>query len=498
MWSMLRAPVTRPRAFTRNPRRLGRRTLDSRCLALSVVQRNNSVAQRNSDVAQRRHRVARYSSAIARVLVLAAVARGAAMPPVGAASPTSAAAPSKTSVVAAFTRPTIAEPLAVGTSTDALIDAFVAADDPRGATRAAERLLQQRVDVDMLWQRLKVGRRYPPAAGGPQQYRFPGLDGTAFETDIDIPTGYDPARRWPVRVQLHGGVNRPAEAPRRRGPNMLRGETPQIYVYPRAWSDAQWWHASQVVNIERVLDRLKRQYNVDESMIYLTGFSDGGTGAYFFGMRDPTPFSSILPLHGHIGVLENPAVGADGRMFLGNLANRPLFITNGGRDPLYPVARTSIYVERLQQAGVALTFRPLMDVGHDTSWWPGERAAIERFVAEHPREPHPAKLCWETERTDRYNRVDWLIIDKVQGPSGRVDVTRRGNVIEAATRGVRTFTLLLSPDAFDFAAPVVVTVNGREAFKGTVARDAGVLLKWAARDNDRTRLYAAELTIEVP
>ena len=31
-----------------------------------------------------------------------------------------------------------------------------------------------------------------------------------------------------------------------------------------------------------------------------------------------------------------------------------------------------------------------------------------------------------------------------------------------------------------------------------VARDAGVLLKWAARDNDRTMLYAAELHITVP
>lgn len=31
-----------------------------------------------------------------------------------------------------------------------------------------------------------------------------------------------------------------------------------------------------------------------------------------------------------------------------------------------------------------------------------------------------------------------------------------------------------------------------------VARDAGVLQKWAARDNDRTMLYAAELRITVP
>jgi len=374
---------------------------------------------------------------------------------------------------------------------------FFSADDPRAAARAAERLLQAHLDFETLWTRLKAGRRYLAGRRGTQQYRSV-LDGMTFEAEIEIPEEYDPGRRWPVRVQLHGGVNRPLDARRRQRANSLRAETPQIYLHPRAWSDAQWWNANQVAHIERAVDKLKREYNVDESLVYITGFSDGGTGAYFFGMREPTLFSAILPLHGHLGVLENPEVGADGRLFPLNLANRPLFITNGGLDPLYPVANTSRYIERLQRAGVALTFRPLMNVGHDTSWWPAERAAIERFIAEHPRQPHPARLSWETERTDRYNRIDWLVLQKIQEPSGRVDLVRRENTIEATTRGVRTFQLLLSPDALDFSRPVAVVLNGREVFNRVVEKDPAVLLKWAARDNDRTRLYAAEITIEVP
>ena len=376
-------------------------------------------------------------------------------------------------------------------------DRFFSADDPGDAARAAERLLEAHVDFETLWTRLKAGRRYTEGRRRTHQYRSV-VEGTTFEAEIEIPEEYDPGRRWPVRVQLHGGVNRPLDAPRRQRANSLRAETPQIYVHPRAWSGAQWWNANQVAHIEHLADKLKREYNVDESLVYITGFSDGGTGAYFFGMRAPTLFSAILPLHGHIGVLENPAVGADGRIFPLNLANRPLLITNGGLDRLYPVANTSRYIERLQRGGVALTFRPLMNVGHDTSWWPAERAAIERFIAQHPREPHPARLSWETERTDRYNRIDWLVLQKIKEASGRVDLVRRENVIEATTRGVRTFKLLLSPDALDFSRPVAVIVNGREVFKQVVAKDPAVLLKWAARDNDRTRLYAAEITIEVP
>lgn len=83
-------------------------------------------------------------------------------------------------------------------------------------------------------------------------------------------------------------------------------------------------------------------------------------------------------------------------------------------------------------------------------------------------------------------------------PSGRVDVVQRGNVVEARTRGVEAFTLLLSPRRFDFTAPIVVHVNGREVVRRTIAPDVATLLRWAALDNDRTMLFGAELPIEVP
>ena len=83
-------------------------------------------------------------------------------------------------------------------------------------------------------------------------------------------------------------------------------------------------------------------------------------------------------------------------------------------------------------------------------------------------------------------------------PSGRVDARRTGNRFEVKTRGVQAFTLLLSPDVIDFDKPVQVTVNGTRAFAGAVTRDLTTLLTWAARDNDRTMLYAAELHVTVP
>jgi hypothetical protein len=40
--------------------------------------------------------------------------------------------------------------------------------------------------------------------------------------------------------------------------------------------------------------------------------------------------------------------------------------------------------------------------------------------------------------------------------AGRVDLVRAGNTINATTRGVTAFTLLLSPDVFDFNQPFKV------------------------------------------
>ena len=61
--------------------------------------------------------------------------------------------------------------------------------------------------------------------------------------------------------------------------------------------------------------------------------------------------------------------------------------------------------------------------------------------------------------------------------SGRVDIHRKGNTFDAIVRDVAAFTLLLSPDAIDFMRPVVVTVNGKQVFSGTVRRDNVTLMR---------------------
>tara|TARA_Y100000588_G_C13937980_1_gene788763 strand:+ start:118 stop:378 length:261 start_codon:yes stop_codon:yes gene_type:complete len=81
--------------------------------------------------------------------------------------------------------------------------------------------------------------------------------------------------------------------------------------------------------------------------------------------------------------------------------------------------------------------------------------------------------------------------------SGRVQLLRNGNEIRVATRGVQAYKLLLSPEQFDFTAPIKVITNDVESFEGIVEPNPRILLDWAARDRDRTMLFGAELEVRV-
>lgn len=407
-----------------------------------------------------------------------------------------------------------------------LFEKFLAAENPTDAAVLADQVAAA-VEFDTAFARLKKGRFYGDEKRGEYALRWKSKSGPFFNNIVEVPADYDPATPIQLRVQLHGGVARPSPNPTSapgatvgrpqpgqpaRTGNRIAGEK-QIYLHPSGWAAAQWWDEEQVDNILRAVDVLKRKYNIDEARVYITGISDGGTGVYYMALKEPNLWASYLPLNGSIAVIRSPQNGADGEMHGNNLSNAPLYIVNGELDNLYPVYQVEPHLKWFQSMGVPFVFRPQAGAGHNTAWWPTEREPYEKFVREHPRVAHPPKLSWETERTDKFNRNRWLVIDELRQDgsreteltdrgffqhtklSGRVDVTRTGNAFEAKVRDVAAFTLLLSPDAIDFSKPVTVTVNGKPAFTGMVKKEPAVLLRWAARDNDRTTLYGAELKI---
>ena len=493
------------------------------------------------------------------------------------------------------------------TSAAAAFDRFFSADSEAAASEAAAAVVAAGASFDEVLQRLKQGPRYSadvPRGVLQQHHR---IDDTEFYFALDVPADYTPERRYPVRFQLHGGVGR-LETSAPPAVSMRLAGADAITVIPAAWRDAPWWSRRQIANLTAILETLKRTYNVDENRVVVMGVSDGGTAAYFTAMRSTTPFASFIALNGFIMVLKNEQSSDDGDVFPQNLTNKPLFIVNGGRDPLYPTSVVDPFIDHMKQNGVELTYRPQPLAGHDTSWWPTMKDEVDAFVAAHPRQPLPDRVTWESGETPA--RAHWLVINRLSadagssvdmpdlnrratkpmldfgvrssgrrinrlahgsnaaqlglragdvvmainslptpvgvdlaevfgafpagrpvvlsieragtpvritgryaptlaaddgrlmfpadGPSGRVDLVRKGNRVEASTRGVGSFTLLLSPDQFDLTRPITIVVNGRAGAEQVVKSDTATLLRWAARDHDRTMLFGAEVTVEVP
>lgn len=400
------------------------------------------------------------------------------------------------------------------------------AGDAAGRESAARRVLATKAPFELVRARLEAGRVYAAAKTGAVSMptRVAGLP---LDNLVEVPADYSPTRRWPVRVNLHGGVGR--DAPDAGTARPLTNRIPsegEIVIHPRARAGAEWWTPGQVENIGRLLAHVKRGYNTDEARTYITGISDGGTGVYYFGMRAATPWAACLPLNGHPMVLTNPAVGEDEQFYASNLANCSLHVVNGGRDPLYPAASVAPLIEMLRTGRIPVSFQVYPTAGHNVNWWPEERPRYEAFLAGHPRVPHPDAVSWETDRTDHFNRFRWLVIDRLGArssdvaladvniffqrsrrgealyarsrPSGRVDAVRKGNGFEVRTRGVQRFTLLLSPAVVDLSKAIRVTVNGRVVHDAVVTPSTATLLTWAARDDDRTMLYGAAMNVEVP
>ena len=498
---------------------------------------------------------------------------------------------------------------------DRAFERFWKAGSRQAALKTVPALLQTGADFAEIYARLRADR---PLAERPRtgELSLTAMlaDGRGRPYSVVVPDDLAPNEELPVRFQLHGGVNRPApqegEAPRPgRRRNLEAGR--EILVFPSADREALWWSEAQVENLAAILDRLKRAYRIDNNRVYLTGISDGATGVYYIAQRDTTPWASFLPLNGQPLVLTNPDVGVEGDFYVRNLANKPWFLVNGGRDPLYPVAGVVPVVELLRRASVPLEFHPQPDAGHDVSWWPRVHDDFAAFVRKHPRAPLPDHIAWESDRPERFGRAHWLVIEALgaaageavfddfdtvasRGPrdfglrvepqrpgaprvldvirgsdaqalglergdvvlelhgrpvasadelwqalqgyelgtplraaverkgrrvaleavlqpaagpervfkrtraSGRVELQRSGNQVELRTRGVRRLKLLLSPDQFDFDQPLRVVANGRPVFEGRLQRSASTLLTWAARDNDRTMLFGAELKLDLP
>jgi polyhydroxybutyrate depolymerase len=166
---------------------------------------------------------------------------------------------------------------------------------------------------------------------------------------LHVPTGYDPARKWPVVIMFHGGGGTAADAMRETGWTAKADLEGFLAVFPegtppdasrpaRFRGNPQTWNdgsartglgaveqgVADVEFVAAMVAEIKTRFSVDEYRVYATGFSNGASMTFRVARELSELFAAVAPV-----------AGAD---WLVTLPSRPvplLYIT-GTADPLNP------------------------------------------------------------------------------------------------------------------------------------------------------------------
>jgi predicted peptidase len=165
-----------------------------------------------------------------------------------------------------------------------------------------------------------------------------------------------PDTHWPLILYLHGGSLRGENVEQLRTlglPHKLESEPdfPFAVVSPQCPAGEIWTDAEA---IDALLDRVIRDYRIDQQRIYVTGHSMGGRGALYFAYRLPSRFAAVLALSPY------SPVSAWGN----KLAQIPLWLFQGSADTLAPITETKELVGAIQSAGGHPRFNSLEGRDH--------------------------------------------------------------------------------------------------------------------------------------
>lgn len=162
------------------------------------------------------------------------------------------------------------------------------------------------------------------------------LDGVEYRYQVFVPRNFDPARRWPVVLALHGGGTlgtngiQPTSGGLAEAIRRTPERFPAIVVFPHARDDGQpVWQGPNGAMAMLALDRAIAEFSGDRERIYLTGLSAGGNGGWYLAWRYPTRFAAALMVCSWVHAFHGPT----------NHRDYPPIAAQSGADPWTPVAQ---------------------------------------------------------------------------------------------------------------------------------------------------------------
>ncbi len=306
---------------------------------------------------------------------------------------------------------------------------------------------------------------------GPQVLSFHStVDDTDQPYGIYLPPRFDPQKRYPLVVSLHGaGSNHRLNLRRVFGKSNAQGETDveASRSFPK-WADLDYIVASPYArgtmgyegvaekDVYDVLADVKERFPIDENRIYLTGLSMGGGGTLWLALTRPDIWAAIAP------VCPAPPQGTEN--LAPNALSFPVRFCQGGADPVVRPAGVREWAKRLEALGTKVEYIEYPGVGHNSWENAYQDEKIFEWFGQSKRNPHPDRVRFVSSRF-KYNKSFWVELDALTpGSLASIDARFTGNNrIEVTTSELQGFTLhLAGHPRFAAKRPVDLTIDGKQ------------------------------------
>jgi predicted esterase len=334
----------------------------------------------------------------------------------------------------------------------------------------------------------------PSAATAPglHELEVPGLDDERpLRCLVQLPPEYDPLRRYPAIVALHGGGSSPqaelewwAGVPDAAGVRQGQAGRHGFIVVTPAWTRpgqaACDYSAREHAAVLATLRESLRRFSIDTDRVFLAGHAAGADAAWDVALAHPDLWAGA--------VLVTPTADRYVTLYWPNARRLPFYMVGGELD-VACLKRNAIDLDRYLSKGFDATYVEYRGRGHEH--FSDEILRIFDWLGRKQRTFFPAEIDVVSMRP--WDRFFWWL--EMEGAPPRTVVlptdwpppaNTRPCGVEGRTTATNGITarcgadrvrVWLSPELLDFTRPVTVAVDGRTLHKGPVAADLAVLLE---------------------
>jgi pimeloyl-ACP methyl ester carboxylesterase len=276
---------------------------------------------------------------------------------------------------------------------------------------------------------------------------------------LRIPVSYREDRPSPLLIVLSGGAGFAIDG--MISSEAVVSQTDYLVLYPQA--AAYWWTPETAARFNSVFNDVVQRYNVDRDRIYLTGFSNGGTGSLYFAELWPQRFAAVVPLMGAGQCNEQVKAG------LPNLKNLPLLFVHGENDPIITPDCSKTTHAALTDLNPAIKpqLKILPNHAHDITLESDEGLALA-FFKDKVRNAFP-RVVDLSESDSLADRAYWIEI--LNGKAGKSDIDARvkpDNTIEIHSHEVKSIRLHLRSELLPKRGDFRIVWNGKKIFSGPI------------------------------